>query len=111
MELSKAGTDPSWSTRWNPRMAFSAIVHLMHSAAILLLTLFVPGDAGFYLRCVWAVAATYSVMGLLMLLRVGSYEGTTDEEVGGLIRKGYWVATGLYLCLLAVSLYFILRAR
>ena len=75
-----------------------------------MLTLLVTAPVGPYLRCVWAVAAFFSVMGLLLLLRVGSYEGTTDDEVGDLIRQGYWVATGLYLCLLAASLFFILRA-
>lgn len=68
-----------------------------------------PAPAGPYLRYVWAVAAFFSGMALLQLLRVGSYEGTTDEEVDGLIRQGYWVATGLYLCLLAASLLFIFR--
>lgn len=92
-------------------MAFSATVHLMHSAAILVLTLFVPGSAGTYLRYVWGVAAFFSGMALLLVLRVGSYEGTTDKEVGELIRRGYWVATGLYLSLLAASLFFIVRAR
>lgn len=95
--------------RWNTRMAVSAVVHLLHSAAVFLPTLFVPAPAGPYLRYVWAVAAFFSGMALLQLLRVGSYEGTTDEEVDGLIRQGYWVATGLYLCLLAASLLFIFR--
>ena len=97
--------------RWNRNTAFSAIVHLMHSAAILALTLFVPGGAGSYLRYVWSVAVVFSGLSLLLLLRVGSYEGTTEEEVGQLIRRGYWVATSLYLCLLAASLYFIVQAR
>ena len=90
-------------------MALSAGVHLLHSAAIFVLTLFVPGTAGPYLRYVWAVAAFFSVMALLVLLRVGNYQGTTDDEVGGLIRRAYWVATGLYLSLLAASLFFIFR--
>ncbi len=103
--------DPFIAMRWNRRTAFSAIVHLTHSATILILTFFVPGGVGPYLRYVWGVAAFFSGIGLLLLLRVGSYEGTTEEEVGRLIRQGYWVATGLYLCLLAISLYLILHAR
>lgn len=98
-----------WSARWNARMAVSATVHLLHSLAILVLTLFVPGSPGSYLTSIWGVAAFFSVMCLLLLLRVGSYEGTTDEEVGSLIRRGYWVATGIYLSLLAASLFFITR--
>jgi hypothetical protein len=97
--------------RWNARTAFSATVHVVHSAAIFTLTLFVPGAAGPVLRYIWSVGAMFSGIGLLLLLRVGSYEGTTEEEVGDLIRRGYWVATGLYLCLLAASLYFITHAR
>lgn len=107
----KPGADSSSSMRWNARTGFSATVHLMHSALILVLTLFVPGAAGQYLRYVWGVAALFSGMGLILLLRIGSYEGTTEEEVGELIRRGYWVATGLYLCLLAISLYFIVQTR
>lgn len=94
--------------RWNRRTAFSAFVHLMHSAVILLLTLFVHGAAGRMLRYAWGVGAFFSVVTLLVLLRVGSYAGTTEEEVGQLIRRGYWTATGIYLCLLAVSLIFII---
>ncbi|AXQ28548.1 hypothetical protein D0B54_07560 [Solimonas sp. K1W22B-7] len=90
-------------------MAVSATVHLLHSAAVLALTLFVPDPAGPYLRYVWGLAVFFSGMALLLLLRVGSYEGTTDEEVGDLIRRSYWVATLLYLCLLAASLYFLTR--
>lgn len=104
-----SNTTQSWEMRWNGRMAVSAAVHLLHSTAILVLTLFVPGSAGSYLRYVWCVAAFFSGMALLLLLRVGSYQGTTEEEVGRLIRESYWVATGLYLCLLAVSLFFIIR--
>ena len=100
-----------WSMRWSAQMAVSATVHLLHCAAIFVLTLFVPAPAGPYLRLAWAIGAFFSVMALLLVLRVGSYEGTTDDEVGGLIRQSYWIATGLYLCLLAVSLYFILRIR
>ena len=96
--------------RWNARSAVSTTVHLMHSAAVLVLTLFVPPPAGPWLRYVWVAAAFFSVMALILLLRLGDYEGTTDEEVGSLIRQSYWVATGLYLCLLAASLFFILRA-
>jgi len=103
--------DPWKSMRWNVRTAFSAIVHLLHCAAIFVLTLFVPGAAGPYLRGVWGVGAFFSGMGLLLLLRVGSYEGTTEEEVAQLIRRGYWVATALYLSLLVVSLYLITHAR
>jgi hypothetical protein len=95
--------------RWTQRTAVSATVHLLHSAAILVLIQFVPGRTGAFLPYVWSVAAFFSVMALLLLLRVGSYQGTTDEEVGQLIRRGYWVATGIYLGLLAVSLFFILR--
>src|SRR5689334_1256448 len=94
--------------RWNRRTAFSAFVHLMHSAAILVLTLLVPAPAGPVLRYAWGVGALFSAITLLVLLRVGSYAGTTEEEVGKLIRRGYWVATGIYLCLLAVSLMFII---
>lgn len=90
--------------RWNKRTAFSAFVHLMHSAAILVLTLFVRAPAGPVLRYAWGVGAFFSVITLLVLLRVGSYAGTTEEEVGKLIRQGYWAATGIYLCLLAASL-------
>lgn len=90
--------------RWNRRTAFSAFVHLTHSAAIFVLTLFVPAPAGPVLRYVWGVAAFFSAVTLLVLLRVGSYAGTTEEEVGQLIRRGYWVATVTYLGLLAVSL-------
>ena len=97
--------------RWNRGLAFSAFVHLMHSAAIFLLILFVPAHARPYLQYLWCVGAFFSVMTLLVLLRVGSYEGTNDAEVGRLIRQGYWVATGLYLSLLAASLYLIFRAR
>ena len=105
------GTGDEWPARWNRGLAFSAFVHLMHSAAIFLLTLFVPAPAGPYLRYIWGVGAFFSVMTLLLLLRVGSYEGTNDKEVARLIRQGYWVATGIYLCLLAASLVFIfLRA-
>lgn len=95
----------SGSMRWNKRMAASATVHLLHSAAIFALILFVPRPLGPYLPYVWAVAAFFSVMALLVLLRVGSYRGTTEEEVGALIRRAYWVATLTYLCLLAVSLF------
>jgi len=102
------GSD-SGPMRWNARMAVSAAVHLMHAAAILVLIQFVPGPVGEYLQYVWAVAAFFSVMALLVLLRVGSYRGTTEEEVGALIRRAYWVATGTYLCLLAASLLFIFR--
>ena len=102
----------TWSSmRWNRQMAVSATVHLLHSAAVLVLTLFVPNPAGSYLRIIWAAAAFFSVMGLLLVLRVGSYEGTTDQEVGGLIRRAYWLATGTYLCLLVASVYFLLRWR
>lgn len=95
--------------RWNARSARSAAVHLAHSAAVLVLTLLVPPPAGPWLRYVWMAAAFFSVMALILLLRLGDYEGTTDEEVGSLIRQSYWVATGTYLSLLAISLYFILR--
>ena len=108
---SNADANPSSTMRWSGRTAFSATVHLAHSALILVLTLFVPGAAGLYLRCVWGVGAMFSGLALLLLLRVGSYEGTTEEEVGQLIRRGYWVATSLYLCLLAISLYFIVQTR
>lgn len=104
-----SGSTEAWPTRWNARTGVSAVVHLLHSTAILVLTLFVPGSAGPHLRYVWCVAAFFSVMALLLLLRVGSYEGTTDAEVAGLIRQSYWVATGLYLCLLAASLFLMLR--
>src|SRR5262245_19521199 len=93
--------------RWNRGMAVSAGVHLLHSAAIFLLILFVPAPADTWLRSIWLVAAFFTGMGLLVLLRVGSYAGTTDEEIGGLIRRAYWTATGLYLSLLAASLFFI----
>jgi hypothetical protein len=53
----------------------------MHAAAIFVLTLFVPGAAGPWLRYAWGVGAFFSLMALLLLLRVGSYEGTTDEEI------------------------------
>jgi hypothetical protein len=96
--------------RWTRSTAFSAFVHLAHSAAIFTLTLFVRAPAGRWLQYAWCVGAFFSLMALLLLLRVGSYEGTTDEEVGRLIRQGYWVATVLYLCLLAASLFFLLRA-
>ena len=91
-------------------MAFSAFVHLSHAAAIFVLTLFVRDPHGTVLRTIWAVAALFSVLTLLVLLRLGSYEGTTEEEVGKLIRQGYWVATGVYLCLLAASLFLIFRS-
>ena len=97
--------------RWNRRIAVSAGVHLLHSAAILVLTLFVPGKSGPWLRYSWAIGAFFSVMALLLVLRVGSYRGTTDEEIGQLIRRSYWVATTIYLGLLAASLYFIFRWR
>ena len=99
------GTGDAWPTRWERGLAFSAFVHLLHSAVIFLLTLFVPPPAGLYLRYAWGVGAFFSVMTLLLLLRVGSYEGTNDAEVGRLIRQGYWVATGIYLLMLAVSLF------
>src|SRR5690242_4884918 len=57
--------------RWNKRTAFSAFVHLMHSAAILVLTLFVRAPAGPVLRYAWGVGAFFSVITLLVLLRVG----------------------------------------
>lgn len=98
-----------WSMRWNARMAVSATIHLLHSLAILVLTLFVPGRPGTWLTSIWGVGAFFSAMGLLLVLRVGSYEGTTDEEVGELVRRGYWVATSIYLSLLAASLFFITR--
>ncbi|HUR41000.1 MAG TPA: hypothetical protein VM240_07485 [Verrucomicrobiae bacterium] len=94
--------------RWTARTGFSAFVHLAHSAANLVLTLFVPGTAGSALRYAWGVGAFFSFMTLLLLLRLGNYEGTTEAEVGKLIRQGYWVATSIYLCLLAASLYLLL---
>jgi hypothetical protein len=96
--------------RFNARMAFSAFVHLLHCAAIFVLLLLVPGTAGTVLRSVWAVALFFSALTFLVLLRVGSYQGTTEEEVGQLIRRGYWTATGLYLGLLAAALYFLFWA-
>ena len=99
----------TWGTHWNARMAWSAFVHLLHSAAILVLTLFVPGDAGAWLKYVWVVGALFSALALMLLVRVGNYEGITDEEVGQLVRRSYWVATAVYLSLLGTSLYLILR--
>lgn len=97
--------------RWNGRIAVSAGVHLLHSAAILVLTLFVPGKSGPWLRYAWGIGVFFSVMALLLVLRVGSYQGTTDAEVGQLVRRSYWVATTIYLGLLAASLWFIVRWR
>lgn len=111
METAKELADKSWDMRWNRSMAFSAFVHLLHSGAIFLLTWFVSAPAGPVLRYLWGVGAFFSVMILLLLLRVGSYEGTTEQEVGRLIRHGYWVATTTYLLLLATSLYFIFIRR
>lgn len=109
--MKASGDNEDWPNRWNARVAWSATVHLAHSAAILALTLFVPDRAGFWLRCVWGVGAFFSASALLLLLRVGSYQGTTDEEIGSLIRRSYWTATALYLGLLAVSLFFIVGSR
>lgn len=104
---SELGETRAWDMRWNRSMAFSALVHLLHSAAIFVLTWFVSAPAGPVMRYLWCIGAFFSVTILLLLLRIGSYEGTTEEEVGRLIRQGYWVATTIYLSLLAASLYFI----
>lgn len=103
--------DPwSWSMRWNARMARSAIVHFVHSALILLLTRLAPDPESAWLTGAWCVGVFFSGLALLLLLRVGSYVGTTEEEIGRLIRGCYWVATTLYLSLLVISLYFITHA-
>lgn len=91
-------------------MAGSAIVHLLHSVAILALTQFVPGRTGPWLKYAWGIGALFSVLGLLLLLRVGNYDGITDEEVGQLVRSCYWIATGIYLSLLVISLFVIARS-
>jgi hypothetical protein len=96
--------------RWNARMAWSAAVHITHALAVLALIFFVPGRASHYLTWAWGAAATFSTLGVLMLLRVGSYAGTTEQEVGQLIRRCYWSATVTYLGLLATSLVLIVRA-
>lgn len=105
------GSTEVWPTRFSRGIAFSAFVHFLHSAAILALVLFVPAPAGAWLRGAWAIGAFFSATTLLVLLRVGSYEGTNDAEVARLIRQGYWVATSIYLGLLAASLFFLLARR
>lgn len=94
---------PDWPDRWNARVAWSATVHLAHSAAIFLLLLFTPASLRPWLQAAWALGAFFSGSALALLLRIGDYEGISDEEVGSLIRRSYWVATGLYLGLLLIS--------
>lgn len=95
--------------RWSAQAAFTVFVHLLHSAVILGLTFLVHPSAGTVLRWGWALAACFSLLTLLVFLRVGSFRGTTEEEIGTLVRRGYWTATITYLCLAVVCLFLILR--